>query len=132
MSLTLYYHPLSSYCHKALIALYELSTAFETRFINLGDEHDRAVLSALWPICKFPVLIDATHSRVIPEASLIVEYADHLRARAKPLIPHDFDSALEVRKWDRIFDNYVQTPLQEIVIAKMSGDARDLSAAYAR
>ena len=29
MSLTLHFHPLSSFCHKALIALYENDTPFE-------------------------------------------------------------------------------------------------------
>ena len=28
MSLTLYFHPLASYCHKVLIALYENDTPF--------------------------------------------------------------------------------------------------------
>jgi glutathione S-transferase len=28
MSLTLHFHPLSSYCHKTLIALYENATSF--------------------------------------------------------------------------------------------------------
>ena len=32
MSLTLYYHPLSSYCMKALIALYENDTPFTPHF----------------------------------------------------------------------------------------------------
>ena len=37
MPLTLYYHPLSSYCHKALIALYENGVHFEKRLVNLGE-----------------------------------------------------------------------------------------------
>ena len=31
MALTLYLHPLSSYCHKVLIALYENQTPFKSR-----------------------------------------------------------------------------------------------------
>ena len=42
MSLTLYLHPLSSYCHKALIALYENATPFEPHVVNLGDATERA------------------------------------------------------------------------------------------
>lgn len=41
MSLTLHFHPLASYCHKALIALYENDTAFTPNMVNLGDETER-------------------------------------------------------------------------------------------
>ena len=37
MSLTLYFHPLSSFCQKALIALYENGTPFTPHFVDLGD-----------------------------------------------------------------------------------------------
>ena len=37
VSLTLYHHPLSSFCHKALIALYENDIGFERRIIYLSD-----------------------------------------------------------------------------------------------
>ena len=56
MSLTLYFHPFSSYCQKALIALYENETPFAPRPINLGDPADAAALKALWGVRKFPVL----------------------------------------------------------------------------
>jgi glutathione S-transferase len=127
MSLTLYYHPLSSYCHKALIALYENGTSFEKRFINLGDAADRAALESIWPIAKFPVLSDAVRNRDIPEATLIIEYADHYYPGAQPLVPRDWDEALEVRLWDRFFDNYVHTPMQQIVADRMSGSKADLA-----
>jgi glutathione S-transferase len=35
MSLVLYYHPLASFCHKVLIALYEKGLPFEGRRIKL-------------------------------------------------------------------------------------------------
>ena len=34
MSLTLHLHPLSSFCHKVLIALYENGTAFAPRLVD--------------------------------------------------------------------------------------------------
>ena len=37
MPLTLYYHPLSSFCWKVLIALYENDTPFTPKSVNLGD-----------------------------------------------------------------------------------------------
>jgi glutathione S-transferase len=41
MALTLYMHPLSSYCHKALIALYENAIDFTPQVVNLGDPAER-------------------------------------------------------------------------------------------
>ncbi len=58
MPLTLYYHPLSSFCHKVLIALYEYDIDFQRRVIDLSSAADRAELEALWPLCKFPVIRD--------------------------------------------------------------------------
>lgn len=37
MSLKLYYHPLASFCWKALIALYETGAPFEPHLVDLGD-----------------------------------------------------------------------------------------------
>ena len=37
MSLTLYFHPLASYCQKVLIALYENATPFAPRLDDLGN-----------------------------------------------------------------------------------------------
>ena len=45
MSLTLYFHPLSSFCHKVLIALYENGTPFEQRIVNLMDPAEAAAFS---------------------------------------------------------------------------------------
>lgn len=63
MSLTLYYHPLASFCHKVLIALYENGIEFERRIIDLGDPADSAELQALWPIGKFPIIFDSEIGR---------------------------------------------------------------------
>ena len=70
MSLTLYYHPLSSYCHKVLIALYEAGTAFNARVIDLGDADQREALRSHWPLCKFPVLHESERNRSLPESSV--------------------------------------------------------------
>ena len=58
MSLTLYYHPLSSFCRKVLIALYENDTPFKPHLVDLGDAASRAAFLKIWPIGKFPVLHD--------------------------------------------------------------------------
>lgn len=127
MALTLYYHPLASYCHKALIALYEHGLAFERKIIDLGDEADRAALKAVWPLTKFPVIRDHERARDVPETSVIIEYLDHYHAGAARLIPADWEQALEVRLWDRFFDNHVQGPMQEIVFDRLRGTQRDLA-----
>jgi glutathione S-transferase len=121
MSVTLYYHPLASYCHKVLIALYEQGTPFNKRLINLGDPADRAELEAIWPLVKFPVIRDHARNRDLAESSTIIEYLDHFHAGPQPLVPRDWDAALEARLWDRFFDNHVQGPMQAIVADRLSG-----------
>lgn len=127
MSLTLYYHPLASYCHKVLVALYEHKIAFEARIIDLGAEADRAELGALWPFCKFPLLRDHERQRTVPESSIIIEYLDPFAARP-PLIPQDANDALQVRLWDRIVDSYVHEPMQDIVLDHLRGAKGDTTA----
>jgi glutathione S-transferase len=120
MSLTLYYHPLSSFCHKVLISLYENECEFEQRIIDLGSETDRAELRAIWPFCKFPVLRDHLRNRDVAESSIIIEYLDHFFAGKRPLIPGNWEEALEVRHWDRLLDHYVHRPMQQIVSDRIS------------
>ena len=54
MTLTLHFHPLASFCHKALIALDELGLAFEPVIVDLGDPASRAAFAEVWPLLKFP------------------------------------------------------------------------------
>lgn len=115
MSLVLYYHPLASYCHKVLIALYENGTDFEPRFVDLSDAESSAELVAAWPVGKFPVVRDTLRNVVVPETSIIIEYLDQFRPGPVRFIPADADRAREVRLWDRFFDLYVSTPMQKIV-----------------
>jgi glutathione S-transferase len=115
MSLTLYFHPFSSYCQKALIALYENETPFAPRPINLADPADAAALKALWGVRKFPVLRDEARAEIVPESSIIIEYlAQHYPGRSK-LIPADGDAARRVRLLDRFFDFYVSDQVSKIV-----------------
>jgi hypothetical protein len=74
MTLTLYMHPLASFCQKALIALYENDTPFEPHFLDLGDPNVRAEFNALWPIGKMPALRDSVRGEMVPEATVIIEY----------------------------------------------------------
>lgn len=87
MPLTLYYHPLSSFCHKVLIALYEYDIDFQRRVIDLSSVADRAELEALWPLCKFPVIRDHTHPQGLAESSVIIEYLDRFHGGGAACCP---------------------------------------------
>ncbi|ANK91978.1 MULTISPECIES: glutathione S-transferase family protein [Rhizobium] len=115
MSLVLYGHPLASFCHKVLIALYENATSFENRLIDLSDETSRADLFRFWPIGKMPLLRDEARDSTIPETTIIIEYLDHYYPGPVRLLPLEIDRALQVRLWDRFFDQYVQVPMQTLV-----------------
>jgi len=115
MSLTLYYHPFSSFCQKVLVALYERDVPFEGVVVNLGDPEEKAALERLWPIGKFPVLRDEARGVTVPESSLIVEFLDRAHPGPPPLVPADPEAALQARLWDRFFDHYVEFPLQKVV-----------------
>jgi glutathione S-transferase len=115
MSLVLHYHPLSSFCWKALIGLYELELPFERHLVDLSNEGARAAFVRLWPIGKFPVLVDSARDRRVPESTILLEYADRLRPGGPRLIPSDPDRALECRLRDRVYDAYIHIPMQKIV-----------------
>ena len=107
----LYAHPFSSYSQKVLIALYENATLFEYR--NLEEPAASAELAALWPLKRFPVLLD--DGRCILESSTIVAHLQAHHPGPVSLIPPG-DAGLEVHMLDRVFDNYVMTPMQKVVL----------------
>jgi glutathione S-transferase len=115
MSLHLYFHPLASFCHKALIALYENDTPFEAVFVDLGKQAERAALLKLWPIGKFPVLRDDARDQTVPESTIIIEYLDRHYPGTTRFIPSDADHAQQTRLRDRFYDLYVHEPMQKIV-----------------
>lgn len=122
MSLTLHFHPLSSFCWKALIALYESGVPFTPNSVNLGDPAERAALLKLWPIGKFPVLRDDARGQTVPESSVIIEYLDrHYRGPTK-FIPDDGDQAWQTRLRDRFYDLYVHLPMQKIMGDRLRPD----------
>lgn len=131
--LTLHYHPLSSCCQKVLIALDELGIACERQLLDLADPQARSAFLALWPTGKMPLLVDGGLS--VPETSIIIEHLQRHHARpGRTLIPDDPDAALEVRLWDRLFDLYVMTPMQELTgdLLRPPADRDALGVARAR
>jgi glutathione S-transferase len=115
MSLTLHFHPLASYCHKALIALYENDTPFTPNLVDLSRASERAALLKLWPIGKFPVLSDDARNQTVPESTVIIEYLDRYYPGRTQFIPVDLDGAWQTRLHDRFYDLYVHEPMQRIV-----------------
>ncbi|MBO9708385.1 MAG: glutathione S-transferase family protein [Caulobacter sp.] len=136
MSLIVHLHPLSSYCWKALIALYENGTPFEPRIIDFYDPDSAAAFRGLWPIAKMPVLEDTARGRVVPEGSIVIEYLQAFYPGPVEFVPADPEAALEVRLADRLFDLHVQDFLQRIVGDRIRpADAKDpfgLADAHAR
>ncbi|HEY1817822.1 MAG TPA: glutathione S-transferase family protein [Kofleriaceae bacterium] len=116
MTLTLHYHPLSSFCWKALVGLYELDVPFEKHLVDLSDADARAAFARLWPLAKFPVLRDDANDRTVPESTIILEYVG-----ADRLIPN-----LECRLRDRLYDAYIHIPMQKIIGDRLRpAEARD-------
>ncbi len=118
MALKLYAHPFSSYCQKVLIALWENEITFTYRHLeDAGAAEERA---ALWPLGRFPVLVD--DGRMIAESSIIIEYLDLHHGGPVRLLPDNRDAALEVRFMDRFFDNYVMTAMQKPVFEALRAE----------
>ncbi|RUM98714.1 glutathione S-transferase family protein [Pseudaminobacter arsenicus] len=119
MALTYHYHPLASFCWKALIALYENDTPFETVLVDPADEQSRAAFLKLSPLGKMPVLHDDGRNRTIPESSIIIEYLGRHYPGATRFLPEDPDLDLQTRLRDRFYDLYVHDPMQRVVADRL-------------
>jgi glutathione S-transferase len=119
----LYAHPFSSYSQKAQIALYENDTPFEYRFLEDPGAMDE--LAALWPLKKFPLLVDGDHT--VMEATSIIEHLAVHHPGPVRLIPDDPAKAVQVRMLDRVFDNFVNRPQQDVIfeVIRPEGANRD-------
>ncbi len=125
MTLKLYFHPLSSFCHKVLVALYENATPFEPVVVDFFNEESAARHKAMWPIGKIPVLHDEARDRVVPETSIIIEYlAQHYPGRTN-LVSNDADMARQIRLRDRFYDLYVIVPMQKVVVVRLRPEGRN-------
>lgn len=119
----LFAHPFSSYSWKAQIALYENATPFEYRFMEDAGAMDE--LATLWPLKKFPLLVDG--DQAVMEATAIIEHLAVHHPGPVRLIPEDPAAAVKVRMLDRVFDNYVNRPQQDIIfeVIRPEGANRD-------
>ncbi len=119
MGLSLYFHPLASYCWKVLIALYENETPFEPKLVDFGDPAQRDAFFELAPLGKFPLLQDHARNRLVAESTIILEYLATRYPGRTPLLPPDADAALEVRAQDRFFDLQIHEAMQKHVGDKL-------------
>jgi glutathione S-transferase len=119
MSLTLYMHPLSSFCQKVIIALYENNVPFTPRLVDLRDPMQRDALGKLWPLCKLPLLRDEARGQTVPESTMIIEYLTHHHRGPAPLIPEDPETAFKVRLTDRFYDLYVNGTMSKVVTDRL-------------
>ena len=117
--LMLDFHPLSSYCMKVLMALYENNTPFAPHIVDLSDPAASAALKKVWPIGKFPVLRDEAADRTIPESSIIIEYLAQHYPGGTELVPADAERARETRLRDRFYDLYVSEPMSKAVTDRL-------------
>src|SRR5207245_3532006 len=87
MALQLFFHPFSSYCQKALVALYENAVPFEEQLLDGPDGAASLRLAELWPMKRFPVLVDG--DRTIIEATCIIEYVGLRLPGPARSVPHN-------------------------------------------
>jgi len=116
----LYYHPLSTYAQKVLIALYEKGIEFEPEIVDLMDPDARTKYREVYPLGKIPCL-QLEDGHIIPESSIIIEYIDPM---AKPaLIKGDADETRRIRFKDRMFDHYLNDAVVTLVFQGMKPES---------
>lgn len=114
----LYYHPISTYSQKVLIALYEKGIDVERHVVNLMDPAARSAYLDVYPMGKIPCLFDDGH--MIPESSIIIEYID---SKAEPrLIKGDADMMRRIRFKDRMFDLYLNNNIATLLFQSLKTD----------
>ncbi len=129
MTLTLYVHPFSSFSWKALIPLWTDDTPFTYRNVDPSEPGIMDELKALWPLGKFPLLVD--DGEAIPEASCIIEHLQAHHYGSTIWIP-DGEEGRRVRFLDRFFDLHIQGNMQPTVNHAIWPDGDGLAAARGR
>ena len=120
MSLVFHGHPLASFCWKVLIALYENGTPFDAEAGRISAIRPSARRSPrLWPVAKMPVLEDEARGRGRSRDQHHHRLSRPPPSGAGPLRARGSGAARDALLWDRIFDNYVQGPMQKIVLDRI-------------
>lgn len=127
--LTLYVHPFSSFSWKALIPLWADGTPFTYRNVDPSEPGVMDELKSLWPLGKFPLLVD--NGEAIAEATCIIEHLQAYHPGPTTWIP-DGKEGRRVRFFDRFFDLHVQGNMQPAVNHAIWPDGEGLAAARGR
>ena len=116
----LYHHPISSYCQKVQIAMYEKGIEFDSQLVELMDPEKRARYLEVYPMGKIPLLVvDDDH--LIPESSIIIDYLDGI---AEPkLIFGDAEQRRKIRFKDRVFDLYLNDSVSTLLFQAMKPES---------
>lgn len=117
----LYYHPLSPFAQKVLIAFHEKNVSFAPEIVNLMDPQAKREYEKIYPLGKVPLLI-LEDGYQIPESSIIVEYLDTHFDSGTKLIPENKDNARRVRFLDRMFDLYLTDQSGKIFMDSLKPD----------
>ena len=119
----LYYHPLSTYSQKALIAFHEKGVDFEAEIVNLMDDGERAAYRQIYPLGKIPLLV-LDDGQWVPESSIICEYLDTHFSSDSRLIPDDPDLSRQVRFKDRMYDLYLNESVSALLFEQFKPQAQ--------
>ncbi len=109
----LYYHPVSSYSQKTVMAFHEKGVSFQPELVSLMDPQSRAAFLKVSALGKLPVLV-LDDGWKIPESSIIIEYLDGHFPTGTRLIAEDKDLARQTRFHDRMADLYVNDSVSRI------------------
>ena len=112
MSLTLYAHPFSSYCWKVQIPLDADGTPYIYRNVDPAEPGVMDELRRVWPIGKFPVLVD--DGKVVAETTCMIEHLQAYHPGPNVWIP-DGEEGRRTRFLDRFFDLHIQGNMQPSV-----------------
>lgn len=115
-----YYHPISSYSQKVMVALYEKGLDFEPELVALMNPEARRKYREIYPLGKVPaLLLDDGH--LIPESSIIIEYLDTL---AEPkLIYGDAEQRRKIRFKDRMYDLHLNESVSTLIFQDMKPES---------
>jgi len=117
----LFYHPLSRYSQKVLVALYEKQANFFPRIIELSDPLSRREFCDFYPPGKLP-LLKSKNGELLPESSIIIEFIDTKFSTGTQLLPIDRRLALDTRLQDRLIDNDFSNVLFELEYQKLENN----------
>lgn len=115
----LYFHPVSTYSQKVLMAFHEKGASFEPMVVSLMDPASKEEYRKVHPLAKLPFLFDEKADRRVPESSIIIEYIDRHCPGGTKLIPDDPDLARQCRFKDRMMDLYVNDSVSTIFFDSM-------------